>query len=828
MNGDGLAPRSSRCFPADALGEAEDDHRPQARGGGHPEPHETDGTVRKVRGERSLNLASLGLAFALGVGAFYLLPQVPPRWVAFPLAGLALVSISLPWPRLAKPLGLAFLGTLWAFLQTGFLAWSPFPEDLVRRPLIIEGRIASIPADTDFARRFLFRVERTLVEDRHGGLSEVPFHGLIRLSWYRETTALWVGERWRLPVRLKPPHGFANPGGFDYERWLFEQRVAATGNLRKAGTEPLLLDPGPGGYRLDRLRQKLAVHLSGILKDHAALGLVQALTLGERSGFEPQDWEVLTRTGTNHLVAISGLHVGLIAAAVFFLVRWLWVLSPRLVLALAAPRAGALGAMAAALSYAALAGFAVSTQRALVMLGVILAALAWERTLRPWHAFSLALAGVLLVDPGAVLSYGAWLSFGAVAVLLFNLGGRLPSRDLWTRWGRAQWAVSLGLLPLLLALFGRASLISPLVNLVAVPLFSLVLLPMVLVTSLLSLIPGLGAPLVWVANLLAWCVEGLEHVAAWPWAAASLSERPWWVWVSAALGMGLLLAPRGLPGRWLGLALAVPVLLLRPPAPGPGEAWVTLLDVGQGLSAVIRTRDGVLVYDTGPGFDGGFNTGALVVAPFLLARGVDRVDVLVLSHADRDHAGGADGLLGRLPVARIVSGEHEAVGLAAAEPCRAAQGWEWSGVRFRFLHPGDLPGEGNDASCVLHIEAGGRSVLLPGDIGRTVEARLAREQPQALASDVLVAGHHGSATSSGSRFLDAVGPSLVLYSAGYANPFGFPAREVRERVSARGVRALNTGTSGAIELHLGADGAIHGPWAWRERAGRLWTHRVSE
>ncbi len=370
-------------------------------------------------------LAPLGLAFAAGVGAFFLLPRMPPPWVALLLAGLALGLLWLDRPRLARPLGAAGLGVLWALLQAGALLWSPFPEPLVRVPLMVEGRIASIPADMGFAQRFLFRVERTLVDDRDGEPAEVGFRGLVRLSWYGGPGDLRAGERWRLPVRLKPPHGFANPGGFDYERWLFEQGVAATGNLRK-GAEPVRLDPGPGREWLARLRQGLAGHLAGVLGDHPALGLVQALTIGERSGFEPQDWEVLTRTGTNHLVAISGLHVGIIAAAAFFLVRRLWALSPRLALALAAPRAGALGALAAALVYAGLAGFAVSTQRALIMLAVVLMALVWERTLRPWHAFSLALAGVLLADPVAVLSYGAWLSFGAVAVLLFNLGGRLP------------------------------------------------------------------------------------------------------------------------------------------------------------------------------------------------------------------------------------------------------------------------------------------------------------------------------------------------------------------------------------------------------------------
>jgi competence protein ComEC len=752
---------------------------------------------------------------------------MPPPWV---LSALAVAALGLPWlarPRLARPLAAAALGALWALLRVAPLLWSPFPEDLVRAPLVVEGRIVSIPTDTGFAQRFLFQVERTLVEERDAESAEVDFRGLVRLSWYGGPGDLRAGERWRLPVRLKPPHGFANPGGFDFERWLFEQGVAATGNLRK-GVGPLRLDVRPGGQWLTRLRQSLAGHLAGVLGDHPALALVQALTIGERSGFEPGDWEVLTRTGTNHLVAISGLHVGLIATAAFFLMRWLWALSPRLALALAAPRAGALGALAAALVYAGLAGFAVSTQRALIMLAVVLGALFWQRTLRPWHAFSLALVGVLLVDPGAVLSYGAWLSFGAVAVLLFSLGGRLPSRDLWTRWGRAQWAVALGLLPLLLALFGRASLISPLVNLVAVPLFGLVLLPLVLVTSLLSLVPGLSLPLVWTADLLGWCLAGLERVAAWPWAAASLSGRPLWVWGAAGLGVALLLAPRGLPGRWLGLVLALPVLVLRPETPGPGEAWLTLLDVGQGLSAVIRTRDGTLVYDTGPGFDSGFNTGSVVLVPFLQAEGVDRVDVLVLSHADRDHTGGAKGLMSRLAVGRILGGEPAALGLPGAEPCRAGQGWDWAGVRFRFLHPGDLAVEGNDASCVLRVDASGRSILLPGDIGRAVESRLVREQPQALASDVLVAGHHGSATSTSAPFLEAVAPSLVLYSAGYANPFGFPARDVRERVAGRGIATLDTGISGAIDLRLGSDGSIGGPWTWRERAGRMWTHRPWE
>lgn len=783
------------------------------------------GEAGEARTKATLDLAPLALAFAAGVGAPYGLSYMPPPWVVWVLAGVALALLGVPTLRRLRPLAAALLGVVWGLLQAGVLLWAPFPHDLTRAPLLIDGRIASIPTDSGEARRFLFRVERTLMDQGPGGEPRpLPFRGLVRLSWHGGPGDLRAGERWRLPVRLKPRHGFANPGGFDYERWLFEQGIKATGNLRKGpGLERL--DPGPGRYWLARWRQGFNDHLARVLGDSRSLPLVQALVTGTQSGFERSDWEVMNRTGTSHLVAISGLNLGLVATVTFFLVRALWARQPRLALALAAPRAAAWGAFLSAFAYAALAGFSVSTRRALIMAAVVLAVLFWGRTPRHWNALILALTGVLILDPAAAVSYGFWLSFAAVAVLLFHLGQRLPSHDLWNRWGRAQWAVALGLLPLLFLLFGRASLIAPLVNLVAEPLFTLVLFPLVLAASLLSLIPGLTLALVWTARLLDVCLDLLAWVAAWPWAAVALPQGPAWVWPSAFAGVALLLAPRGLPGRWLGLPLLLPLLVARTPGPGFGEAWFSLLDVGQGLAAVIRTREAVLVFDTGPGYETGFNTGTLVLVPFLTAQGVQRVDRLVLSHADRDHSGGALGLLERIPVRRILSGEPAALGIPGAEPCRAGDGWEWSGVHFRFLHPDGTGWADNDASCVLRVEAGGRAILLPGDITQTVEAHLIRVQPGALRSDILVAGHHGSATSTSVAFLDAVEPWLVLYSAGYANRFGFPATEVRVRMMARGIPALDTGASGAIELRLRADGSVQGPWTWRGRMGRLWTHR---
>jgi competence protein ComEC len=554
---------------------------------------------------------------------------------------------------------------------------------------------------------------------------------------------------------------------------------------------------------------------------------VRALVLGDRSGLDPERWEVLTRTGTNHLIAISGLHVGIVAGFLFFLCRWAWSRSARLSLMVAAPRAAAVAALAGAVAYSALAGFAVSTQRALVMLAVLLGAVLLSRTIRPASGIALALIAVLALDPQAVLSYGFWLSFGAVAALLFALGQRLGAGGPWSKWGRAQWAVALGLLPLLLLLFGRASLIAPVVNLIAVPLFSLVLLPAVLVASLLGLVPGLEMPLVYMSRVLEWGFGLLEAASGWTWAAATISWRPVWVWVAAFAGAVVLLSPRGLPGRWLGIMLLLPLPLVRPGIPGQGEAWFSLLDVGQGLAAVVRTRHHTLVYDTGPAFPSGFNTGSAVVAPYLRHQGVDGIDLLVISHGDRDHAGGLVGLGDRIPVGEIISGEPGEIPGGAARACLAGARWRWDGVQLAILHPDAAGREGNDASCVLKVSTRGASVLLTGDIGVGVEAGLVAAGPEPLRSTLLVAAHHGSNTSTGMEFLEAVAPRFLLYTSGFANRFGFPAEAVQERAAAHGAVQLDTASAGSIEFRLRDDG-VEGPWLYRRERARLWTHRVGE
>lgn len=764
-------------------------------------------------------LPAAALAFAAGNGLFFSQTRLPAGWLLLTCAALLLLGAA-RWRWLGLP-ALLILGFAHAQQASCPLLCAPFPAELLRQDMLIEGRIAGLPDRTRERTRFVIEIASAT----HGG-QPVHLPERARLSWYRDAPPLASGEQWRLLVRLKPPHGFINPAGFDYERWLFQQGIGATGYVR-ASEQNQKLGAGSGG--LDLARQHLGARIVTMLGENRASALVRALFLGDREGLAQSDWQTLTRTGTNHLLAISGLHIGLIAAAVFFLARSLWVRLGSLSLWLAAPRAGALAALLAALGYSALAGFAISTQRALVMLAVVLVALLAGRTPRPLTALSLALIAVLLIDPLALLSYGFWLSFGAVAALLHALGGRIGRPRLMAGWTQAQWAVALGLLPLLLWLFGRASVIAPLVNLVAVPLFS-VLLPVILLATLVSLASGWVWPLALVGDGLNWGFGWLETLAELPWASLSLSARPLWAWLAAILGVALLLAPRGLPARWLGWLYLLPLLLLRPPAPAPGSAAVTVLDVGQGLAVAMRSANHTLVYDVGPRFPSGFNTGSAVVAPYLRAHGIDRIDLLILSHADNDHAGGLAGLLEEMPVARLLTGEPHRLKLPPSadihiEPCETGQRWHWDGVDLRMFHP--PPGQhrrGNESSCVLHIATGGGSLLLTGDIGTVTEGRLIARYGEALRADVLVAGHHGSATSSSRAFLRAVDPHLTIYSAGFANRWDFPAAEVRARVQSLGIAELNTASAGGIALRLPSAPPLPRPVLSRQQRNRLWRH----
>ncbi|HFD92230.1 MAG TPA: DNA internalization-related competence protein ComEC/Rec2, partial [Gammaproteobacteria bacterium] len=485
-------------------------------------------------------------------------------------------------------------------------------------------------------------------------------------------------------------------------------------------------------------------------------------------------------------------------------------------------RAAALAALASATLYAALAGFSVPTRRALIMvavaMGVVLLQLRWRRS----DALVLALWGVLLWDPLSVMEAGFWLSFAAVAVILYAMGGQGERRRHWWRRGRLHGAVALGLAPLSLLFFQQQPLLAPVANLVAVPWVSLLVVPMVLAGALcLPWAPGTGQFLLQGgADLLALLWPVLEHLAAWPAVRWQHAPPPWSAAVSIA-GLGLLLAPRGLPGRWLGALWLLPLFFSLPPSPAPGSVRFTLLDVGQGLAAVLQTRHHVLVYDTGPRYSASFDAGGAVLVPFLRSQGVERVNLLIVGHGDNDHLGGARSLLREMPVERILSSVPSR--LAGARPCHAGQAWQWDGVSFRMLHPGaDSELDGNDASCVLHVSTKGPGILLTGDIEKAAERALLRREGQWLRARLLVAPHHGSRTSSSEPFIDAVAPEHVLFPVGYRNRYRLPAEAVVARYRRLGARLWDSARHGAISVVLDAGGGLSPPRAHRLVQRRYW------
>lgn len=752
----------------------------------------------------------LSLGLLLGVIMAFEVSRLPPLWVVSAL----LVAVPLAFhPRAGFRLGAGVvIGMLWAWWYAASILNPTLDPTLEGQDLVLDGRIVGLIEERRHSIRFLFEPL-----DAAPGVPE-----RIRLNWYRSDIRPVPGEHWRFTLRLKRPNGFQNPGGFDYEGWLFQQHVGATGYVRSKG-ETLRLDRGFCG--LDCLRSALRDRILEAADDCTHLGILLALAIGDRSHIDAARWDVLLRTGTNHLVAISGLHIGLVGGLVFWLARRAVARVPSLCRHAPATRWAAVAGLLAATVYAALAGFTVPTQRALVMLAVPFGAILLGRQLRVSTALALALVAVLTIDPTAARSGGFWLSFGAVAVLLFGFAGRLEGRSRLGGWVRAQYLLGLGLLPLTTFWFQRAALAAPLANLIAVPWVSLLIVPLVLLATLASVIhPALGGALYDLASLLFtplwWCLERLAAQPALVWTRAS--PEPLLLGL-AGLGLLWLLMPRGVPGRALGLFLLLPLALpVSERVPG-GEAEVTLLDVGQGLAAVVRTERHTLLFDAGPRFSPEFDTGEAVVLPFLRHRGVERIDRFIVSHGDNDHVGGAQSVLAGIPVeGLLVSDPTRGDWDRPVSACRDGQHWHWDGVDFEILHPSPAyRGSENNGSCVLRVRVGEHAVLFSGDIEAEGEWALVHAYGQQIESEVLIVPHHGSNTSSSDYFLDAVTPRLALVSSGYRNRFGFPKPAVLRRYQSRGVPVFDTARSGALSFRLNS--LEFGPVEeYRKQTQRLW------
>lgn len=726
------------------------------------------------------------LALAMGLLAIRWLTALPSM---AELLGLLLLGLLLlPWR--SYPLGFFLLGFVWACTSAQWALDDRLAPQLDNRTLWLEGRVSGLPARRDGVLRFQLEA----AEARNLQLPQ-----RLRLSWYAGPP-VQAGERWRLAVQLRRPLGTANPHVFDYEAWLLAQRIGALGSV-KAG-QRLQAASGVTAWR-DQLRQRLLQTPA-----FAREGALAALVLGDGSGLSRADWQVLQATGTVHLMVISGQHIALLAGLVYAAVAGLARLGlwPRALPWL--PWACGLG-FAAALAYGVLAGFEVPVQRACVMVALVLLWRLRFRHLGVWLALLMALNAVLLVEPLASLQAGFWLSFAAVAVLLLVFAGRLGPWPWWRSWGRAQWSMAVGLLPAMLALGLPVSLSGPLVNLLAVPLLGVVVVPLALLGTLLLPVPWLGETCLWLAGgLLHGLFWGLTQVAAVLPAWLPVAP-PLWAWCLGVLGVVLVLLPAGVPGRGLGVLLVLPLLWVPVPRPAPGEVQVWQWDVGQGLSVLLRTREHALLYDAGPRH-GDFDLGERLVLPALRAQGISRLDVLLLSHADLDHAGGAEALQRGLPIGRVLSGEAAALpAVLAAQPCIDGASWQWDGVRFSTWRWQQAP-EGNPASCVLQVEAAsGERLLLTGDIDQAAERALLASGRD-LRADWLQVPHHGSGSSSSLAFLQAVAPRAALLSRARYNVYGHPHPQVLARYRALGVEVYDSVADGSVQLLLGRHGEAHG------------------
>jgi len=769
----------------------------------------------------------------------------------------------------------AAAGALLGFAWAAFIAQASLSSELAKsdegHDFDIVGTVDSLPNRQDDSTRFNFAVESP---------SAVPPR--IVLSWYAGRRAgnaapppdLLPGERWRLKVRLQRPHGNANPFGFDYELWLLEQGIRATGYVRAEGRNERLSGFVPNAHNaVERARYAIRQHINAALPDARFAGVIAALAMGDQRGISQQDWQVFSRTGISHLVSISGLHITMIAGLAAWTAGCLWRKSffmPewQLPLLLPAARLAVIAGFLAAWGYVALAGFGVPAQRTLYMLAVVAIAVWLDRVSAISHVLALAAGVVVILDPWAVMWPGFWLSFGAVAAILYatvgrmSLSGGADSADALPAapaaaaadapgaatgsWRHAAWlararenlrlaalvqlAVTVGLVPLTMLLFSQVSLVSPLANAIAIPVISLLVTPLALAGSVLP--DPLAGPVLQCSHwLLEVLLDLLQRLSAMPLAVWSAPTPDWPTFAFALAGTAWMLAPRGWPLRWLGLACWLPLLSARPDSPQRGELRAIAFDVGQGMAVLIETSRHRLLYDTGPAYTPETNGGNRVILPYLRQRGIARLDGMVVSHSDTDHSGGALAVLDGQDVGWVAASLEPGHPVARAArrylQCAAGQRWEWDGVRFEMLHPaaGSYADHGlkaNARSCTLRITNGRTAILLAGDIEAAQEKELVLGGPERLRADVLLAPHHGSGTSSSAAFLAAVRPSVAIFQVGWRNRYHHPKDTVWMRYGELGIRRVRTDEAGALELAFGDRVDFT---TWRAQRPRYWYGR---
>ena len=794
-------------------------------------------------------MLSLLVAFAAGIAVLQTQAALPvpasgPAVVAALLAALAHRTLGLHSKG-----GSCVVLVAAALAGFGYAAWradarlgDELPASWEGEDIVVVGVVDDLPRASDRGHRFVLRVEQVATPG-----ARVPQR--ISLAWQvgwpdaargAELPAIHAGERWTLQVRLRRPHGNANRGAFDLEAWLLERNLRATGYVRpdEANRRIDAFAAAPLDY-VQRARETIRANAYRALEGSRYAAVLVALAIGDQSGIDERAWTVFNRTGVGHLISVSGLHVtvfALLAGGVAFGIARRF---PAITSRVPARKIAAAAGLVASCGYVLLAGAEVPAQRTLAMLAMSAAGLWLGRPGTGFVVWLWALAGVLAWDPWAVLAPGFWLSFFAVGLLIYVASGRLaPARESPAALralrelrsaAKAQWAITVGLVPLSLALFQQVSLIGPVANAVAIPLVTFAIVPLTLAAAVLPL----QAPWRAAHALLDPLMRALEALASLDAAAWAQHQPPDWAVAIGVAGVLLCLAPRGMPGRALGVCALAPLFVAWPAPPAPGTFRLTALDVGQGTAIVVQTHSRALLYDTGPRWHETADAGSRIVVPHLRATGVRKLDMMIVSHRDLDHSGGALSVLQVVPVGVLVSSLEEDSPIVArhaergsALRCRNGQHWEWDGVRFELLFPDDEHyadpwRKTNDLSCVLRVAADAGSALLTGDIEAVSEIALVTTRREALAADVLIVPHHGSRTSSTSSFIAAVAPRHAVFTVGHRNRYGHPRADVVARYRQANAALHRTDAAGALTFEFAPPGPGP-PAAERRRRLRYW------
>lgn len=773
-------------------------------------------------------MVKFSVFFAFGVWLLQQQPDLPPLswvWLLLPPCLPLLLPRASPWQRMFRHAVIAVLVCGLGFFYAAFCAQQrladKLPDEWQGENIEITGVVAELPRQREGGLSFAFDVEQTLTPGAH-----VPAHVLLSTYDRDQTLPVRAGERWRFTVRLKQPHGSSNPYGFDFEAWMLERSLRAAGYVRadvnNARLDELVNAPG---YLIERLREKARDRFRAALGDAPYSGVLIALAIGDQGSIPAAQWQVFTRTGVNHLMSISGLHITMFATVAFALTYGLWRRIARLALAFPARKAAALAGLAAALAYALLSGFSIPAQRTVYMLATVALALLLSRRVAPSQLLAAALSVVLLADPWAVMAPGFWLSFGAVALILYVSANRIGKIHWLAEYGRVQWAMMAGMIPPLLALFQQVSLVSPIANAFAIPVVSFIVAPLAIL--------GAAAPidsLLWLSHgAMSVCMAALEWLNRLPDAVWQQHAPPAWSIVLGMAGALWILLPRGFPARWLGALMMLPMFLILPAAPDDGALRLVIFDVGQGLSVAAQTRNHLLLYDAGPDFPGEADSGNRVLVPSLHALGFTQLDGLMLTHDDTDHTGGALSVMQAMPINWLSSSLPDDSPILrqahSSQRCADGQQWDWDGVHFEVLHPSHASYAMDDISknnrgCTLRISTGTQSVLLAADIEKESERRLLQLHPDKLAATLLVVPHHGSKTSSTPAFVKAVHPRYAVFTAGYRNRFGHPKEEVVARYRDIGSELLRSDEDGAVIVEM--DGNDLRVDRWRKAHARYW------